>query len=107
MATKLKQKNVNQSVEFDPVELDEDVKVVLTLDVMDGKKTVRGIVRKGDMPEDGNLDDPADKVNIGRFKYSEKDSIVFLNLNTDGLKRETAVSIVETILDGGIGLVKQ
>ena len=80
----LEEKNKSAHKDYDPVELSENVKVEVASDAVGDNLSVEGAVTRNEK-------------NIGRYVLNESQTRLFVNVNIDGLKRNTAREITETI----------
>ena len=78
----LKNKRVNE--DFGPIELSENVKIEGTYDIDNDKYAVEGEVTRNEKK-------------LGRFTYNDNEKRIFVNINTEDLKRNTRIEIVSAI----------
>ena len=80
----LKKRNKSAHEDYDPVELSENVMVEVDSNAVGDNLSVEGAVTRNEK-------------NIGRYVLNESQTRLFVNVNIDGLKRNTAREIIETI----------
>lgn len=78
----LKNKRVNE--DFGPIELSENVKIEGNYDIGNDKYAVEGEVTRNEKK-------------LGRFTYNDVQKRIFVNINTEDLKRNTRIEIISAI----------
>lgn len=80
----LSEKSNNTYVDFEPVEIGENISISSSRSIRNGSYVIEGNVNNGEN-------------SIGRFVMDDRDGRLFVNVKLDGLEQSTKSEIVETI----------
>lgn len=80
----LSEKSNNTHVDFEPVEIGENISISSSRSIRNGSYVIEGNVNNGEN-------------SIGRFVMDDRDGRLFVNVKLDGLEQSTKSEIVETI----------